>query len=348
MALALAACLIELPSDGDNLHLLPAGPFRAVDGRPTDAPHWVLPPERAAALSTRIAARKTARVIDYEHQTLHAERNGQPAPAAGWFRRVEWRADGLHALGVEWTARAQAAIAAHEYRYLSPVFTYHPGSGEIVDLLHAALTNTPALDDLSAVAARLHLEALSMNDDLLERLRYMLNLPTLATAEDIAASLQKLIDMLNAAQPAATAETRLSLPAWIAALQTAAPDPAQYVPVAALTAVQTELTAAQTALAALNAAHAQADLDALIQAGLKDGRLLPPLESWARELGAKDLAALKAYLAQAQPLAALTGMQTAGQTPPPAAPAPSPELAAVAAQFGHSLDALKTYGGLSA
>ena len=259
---------------------------------------------------------------------------------------MEWRDDGLHAQDVEWTARAQAAIAAREYRYLSPVFTYHPGTGEIVDLLHAALTNTPALDDLSAVAARLHLDALSMNDDLLERLRYLLNLPTLATAEEISAALQTLIDQLNAAQPAATAETRLSLPAWIAALQTAAPDPAQYVPVAALTAVQTELTAAQAALAALQTAHAQADLEARIQAGLKDGRLLPPLEGWARELGAKDPAALTTYLAQAQPLAALAGMQTTGQTLPPAAPAPSPELLAVAAQFGHSLADLNTYGGL--
>lgn len=321
MALALAACLIELPSAGADLHLLPAGPFRAVDGRPTDAPHWVLPPDRAAALSTQIAARKTARVIDYEHQTLHAERNGQPAPAAGWFHRVEWRADGLHAPDVEWTARAAQQIAAREYRYLSPVFTYHPGTGEIVDLLHAALTNTPALDDLSAVAARF----LSQED---------ISMP-------FSTALCTALDLTEGADEAAVIER-------ITALKTAAPDPAQYVPIAALTAVQTELTTAQTELAALKAAHAQADLDALIQAGLKDGRLLPPLEGWARELGAKDPAALQTYLAQAQPLAALTGMQTTGNAPPPAAPAPPPELLAVAAQFGHSLADLKQFGGLPA
>ena len=340
MVLSLAACLIELPGAGADLHLLPAGPFRAVDGRPADAPHWELPPARAVALSAHIAARKTARVIDYEHQTLHAERNGQPAPAAGWFNRVEWRNDGLHALDVTWTDRARTLIAAGEYRYLSPVFTYHPGTGEIVDLLHAALTNTPALDDLSAIAARfLPLEALSMNEDLMERLRYLLNVPVTATAADIVAELQKTITLLDGGQPNATAETRLSLPAWIAALKTAAPDPAQYVPLAALNAVQAELTTLKTA-------QATAELDGLIRAALHDGRLLPPLEAWARELGTKDPAALRTYLDQAKPIAALTGMQTQGQAPAPSAPALSPEMTAVAAQFGHSADDLRKFGGL--
>lgn len=308
MSLSLAACLIELPSAGPDVRLLPAGTFRAVDGRPTDAPHWFLPPERAAALSARLATRQTACVIDYEHQTLHAEHNGQPAPAAGWFQRVDWRADGLYALAVDWTERAQALIAAREYRYLSPVFTYQPGTGEIVDLLHAALTNTPALDDLGAVAARLHWEALSMNDDLLERLRALLNLPNTATTTEIAAELQKVSDLITGA-PSVPADARLSLADWITALKAAPPDPAQYVPFAALKAVQDEL-------AALKTQQASAELDACIQAALKDGRLLPPLERWARELGATNAPALRAYLAQAQPLAALTGLQTQGQTPP--------------------------------
>lgn len=315
MTVAVAACLIELPAAKADIHLLPAGAFRAADGRPADAPHWILPPAAAAALSERLAARKTARVIDYEHQTLHAERNGQPAPAAGWFRRVDWREDGLHAADVEWTARAKALIEAGEYRYLSPVFTYRPGTGEILDVLHAALTNTPALDELSAVAARFFApdpnEACSMNEELMERLRYLLNVPLTTTPAEMAAELQKLIDMIGAAQPGATAETRLNLRDWIVALKTAAPDPAQYAPIAALKAVQDEL-------AALKAANAAAELDGLIEAALKDGRLLPPLKDWARELGGKDLPALKDFLAKAQPVAALVGMQTAGQTPPEA------------------------------
>lgn len=311
MTIALAACLLELPEAGADVHLLPAGEFRAIDGRPTDAPHWILPADRAAALSRRLADYQTPRVIDYEHQTLHAERNGQPAPAAGWFHRVAFRDTGLYAVDVDWTARAKTLINAREYRFISPVFTYEPGSGVIQDLLHAALTNTPALDGLAAVAARLSTllpEACSMTDDLMEQLRYLLNVPLTMPPAEMAMELQKLIDLLNADQPSATAETRLSLPAWIAALKTAPPDPARYVPVAALTAVQTEL-------AALQAKIAGDELDALIQAGLKDGRLLPALADWARDLGQRNLDALRAYLDKAQPIAALTRMQTAGRTP---------------------------------
>lgn len=286
MNVAIAACLIELPAAaGTDVHLLPAGTFRASDGRPADAPHWILPPAAAAALSERLAARKTARVIDYEHQTLHAERNGQPAPAAGWFRRVDWRADGLHAADVEWTARAKALIDAGEYRYISPVFTYRPGTGEILDVLHAALTNTPALDELSAVAARFFAPSLPEDP--------IMSLPT---------SVCSALGLSDGADESAAV-------AAIAALKTAAPDPAQYAPVAALKAVQDEL-------AALKAEIAAAALDGLIEAALKDGRLLPPLKDWARELGGKDLPALQAYLAAARPVAALVGMQTAGRTPP--------------------------------
>ena len=341
MPLAIAACQIELPATvGPTLHLLPAGHFRAIDGRPHDAPSWFLPPEHAVALSKSIASRRTPRVIDYEHQTLNAARNGQPAPAAGWFHAAEWRDDGFFATDVRWTDRATAMIAAQEYRYLSPVFSYVRKTGLVVDILHAALTNTPALDDLSAIAATLtlHLGALSMNDDLLERLVYLLNVPITTTPAELAMQLQKLIDMLNADQPTATAANRLALPDWIAALRTAAPDPAQYVPIAALTALQTEL-------ATLRTAQAADEVETLLTAALADGRLLPPLAAWARELGKKDIAELKAYLASAQPIAALTGMQTRGRTPPPAdSPAVTPELERVSAAFGNSLDDVRQYG----
>lgn len=331
MPLAIAACQIELPATaGSTLHLLPSGHFRAIDGRPYDAPSWSLPPEHAVALSEAIASRRTPRVIDYEHQTLNAARNGQPAPAAGWFHATEWRDDGFFATDVQWTDRAAAMIAAREYRYLSPVFSYVPETGLVVDILHVALTNTPALDDLSAVAASLTLGAFSMNEDLLERLRYLLNLPVTSMAPDIVVELQKLIDMLNAAQPTATTANRLGLPDWIAALRTATPDPAQYVPIAALTALQTEL-------AALRTAQAADEVETLVTAALADGRLLPPLAAWARELGKKDIAELKAYLASAQPIAALTGMQTQGRTPAPAVADPKARFdadAALRAEFG--------------
>ena len=58
-----------------------------------------------------------------------------------------------------------------------------------------------------------------------------------------------------------------------------------------------------------------ADLEAQIKPALADGRLLPALEGWARDLGKKDMAALTAYLGAAKPIAALTGTQTGGIPP---------------------------------
>ncbi len=93
-------------------------------------------------------------VIDYEHQTIQASKNGQPAPAAGWFKRLEWReGQGLFAVDVRWTARAAAMIVAREYRYISPVFGFDPTTGEVQSLQSAAITNNPALDGLTDIAA---------------------------------------------------------------------------------------------------------------------------------------------------------------------------------------------------
>ena len=58
-----------------------------------------------------------------------------------------------------------------------------------------------------------------------------------------------------------------------------------------------------------------ADVDALVKPALADGRLLPAMEKWARDLGKTDVAALTAYLGTAQPIAALTATQTKGIPP---------------------------------
>lgn len=63
-----------------SLRLIPAGPFRAPDGRPADAPAWQLDGETAARLVADMAARQSARYIDYEHATLHAKLQSTRAP----------------------------------------------------------------------------------------------------------------------------------------------------------------------------------------------------------------------------------------------------------------------------
>ena len=91
------------------------------------------------ALADAINRRGNEFVIDYEHQTVLSADNGQPAPAAGWAARVEWRDGlGLFAADIRWTDRARAMLAAGEYRYISPVLV-SDASGTVVDVLHAAL-----------------------------------------------------------------------------------------------------------------------------------------------------------------------------------------------------------------
>ncbi|KIO49654.1 hypothetical protein SQ11_05615 [Nitrosospira sp. NpAV] len=318
-----AACAFALSASAE-VQLLPAGKFRATDGRPKDAPHWYIDATLAQAIIDQLAGRSNPLVIDYEHQSLLAAKNGQPAPAAAWFKKLEWReGDGLYAIDVEWTARASALIEAKEYLYISPVFSYDKKTGAIRSIFNAALTNNPALDGMDDVVAQAAAtrfstetqELLTMNlDELLNNIRWLLNLPTLATTEEVVAELQKAVDVIKNGNPEA-ATVGFSLPTLLAArnteiveLKAASPDPAKYVPIDTMKAVQDEL-------ASLRAEVNGREVDSLVTAALADGRLLPPQEAWARELGGKDIAALKGYLDTAQPVAALSGTQTGGKKP---------------------------------
>ncbi|MCL6375956.1 hypothetical protein EXT57_01015 [Pectobacterium brasiliense] len=317
------------------IQLFPAGEFRARDGRPTECPAWIMTAEVAQALIAAADAQQTPYVIDYEHQTLRAAKNGKPAPASGWFKTLEWREGvGLFAVDVIWTDSAAAMIADGSYRFISPVFSYDK-SGRVLQLLHAALTNTPAVDGMDEVmlAAASLLAVTSSTqedtmDELLERLRWMLNLPITATAEDITAELNKLIDQLasaTAGTAAASFNTLSANPfslidkltadaASVAALtvQVANPDPAQWV------SVEVMQQSVAEALATANnntAALAQQQCAELITVALSDGRLLPAQKGWAESLAKSSPDSLKEFLTNAPKIAALSTTQTGGQPP---------------------------------
>ena len=313
---ALSAQLIELSGAAPTeIKLLPAGTFKAKDGRPQGLSGWVMNDASANALLSASTDQADKYLIDYDHQTLHSKANGQQAPAAGWFSALAWRPnDGLYATDVEWTAAAQAAIEAKEYRYISPVLRYNPGTGEVTGLLMAALVNYPALDGLTDLAAThfdISLQGSIMDqDELLERLRYMLNLPTLATLEEILAELDKLKTVISSPEG-----TTAGLSAFIAQqaesmadLSAHVPDPALFVPVTVMASLQAELSA-------LSLIVNTDTINKLIAPALADGRLLPAQKAWAESLGKTDLAALSTYLDTAQPIAALAGLQSLGKDP---------------------------------
>jgi phage I-like protein len=97
--IALSAQLIELSGTAPTeFKLLPAGKFRAKDGRPHGLSGWVMNDTSANTLLSASTQQADKYLIDYDHQTLHSKTNGQQAPAAGWFSALAWRPDdGLYA-----------------------------------------------------------------------------------------------------------------------------------------------------------------------------------------------------------------------------------------------------------
>lgn len=302
-SIALAACTFELdPAHLSEIQLMPAGVFKARDGRPAGIAGWNLDDVTGPRVAALAAQRKTPIVVDYEHQTLNAQVNGQPAPAAGWIEALTWRpGEGMFG-AVRWTEQAESMIAKKEYRFISPVFQFHPKTGDVLRLEMAALTNNPALDGLNEIALRAAakfdtaLEEPQVNPILLALLT-MLKLPEDATEAQATAALKALQDDVSAK------DTK------IVALTSTQFDAAKYVPIAVVDELRTQI-------ATLTASDLDRNIDSLVKGALEDGRLLPPMEAWARDLGKKDFAALKTYMDAAQPIAALQGTQTKGKVPP--------------------------------
>lgn len=335
LSVAIASLTYSIgPAGADGyreIQVTPAGDFRPADGRAMDVPAWRINTAIANQVIARFQSRKNPAVIDYEHQTLNKEKNGQPAPAAGWMRDLVWReGQGLFARS-QMTAAANASIDADEYLYFSPVFSYDLKTGDVLDIRLGALTNTPAIDGMrplseSALAAANAL-FFDPNDpenpemDLLKKVLAALGLPETTPEETALTALSAKL----AADPLADVRKLLKLDdkadvvavtAACAQLQTAAtattPDPTRFVPIAALTAVQEQV-------ATLSSKFNGDKVTQLVDGALKDGKLLPALKDWATELGQKDLVALSSYIDKSQPIAALTQTQTGGK--PPVTPA---------------------------
>ncbi len=309
----LAACALRVRPGEGKVRLIPAGEFSAPRGALAGAGPWRLTPEAAARIVALNQRRSADILIDYEHQALLTERNGQPVPAAGWIspQSLEFRAEGdepgLYG-EVRWVGDAPELIARDQYRYLSPVFPYDD-AGEPLDLLHLALTNFPAIDEplVAALSARYPDHRIPPQEnpemDLLKKLLSALGMAETASEAEALASVAALKATADGAE------------AQIAALKAApgtaynpAPDPARFVPVEAMQGMQAEL-------AALSARVTADEAGRLIETAMSEGKLIESQREWATELGTKDLAALRAYVASTPAIAALRGMQTGGTAP---------------------------------
>jgi phage I-like protein len=227
----------------NRVQILPDGYFTPTDGREVDVSggKWLMDAQAFASLSANLAQRSNDLLFDYEHQTLNSDSNGKPAPAAGWFKKLDYvPGQGLFAVDVDWTAPAAQFIKNKEYRYTSAVFSYDKNSGRPIALMHVALTNNPALDGMKAITALKAISTHSINPSTNET----------GAAMNAATQLLALLGVTVASDADITDEQLTQGTVALKALQTKADQSGQ---------LEKDLNTAQTSVTALKAKAAAGD-----------------------------------------------------------------------------------------
>jgi phage I-like protein len=357
-ALGFAALSRQLNSDSQTsvvlgedgyIQALPDGAFAAVDGRPLDVKggKWLMDREAFAALQANTPHQAGDLVIDYEHQTLNKDSNGQPAPAAGWFNitDVAYRPGQGLFIKPRFTDNATAFLSAKEYKYFSLVFGYDTQSGRPQYIHSAALTNRPALDGLlplaqltAAMGARLPAEANTLKttltqlsatplnnavnptqleefhvNPLLKKLMAALGIEvaddaTVLSADQETAALSALDELTTAAASVDGLNQKLAV------LTAKDPQqgniPAGQVDLSQFVPVAT-VDAMREQLASLSAQNGQLTIEQSVKQALDEGRVLACEQDYLILLGKQQgFAALTAHLASRNPINALTRVQT--------------------------------------
>lgn len=236
----------------DEIHLFPMGRSDLIDGR-------VFTVKDAEGIIARSMGRRSNDLpIDYEHQNDSKEALLRgPIPAAGWIKSMVVKPDGIWGK-VEWTARARQMIEARGYRYISPSFQANKQTGEVHMIKGAALVHIPALT-LTALAS-------AEDDPELEtvtaRFAAALGLDENADAEEI---LQAI-----------TAKST--------------PDPAEFVPVAALRDLQAETAAVR-----------ERDIEAKVGAAIEGAYITPAMRGWATNLARSTPDSFDTFIASQPP-----------------------------------------------
>lgn len=344
-ALALLASAIALSATTGQAQLLPAGKFTARDGRPGPGKQWEVTDAQGVALAAAMnaIAAKTPIVIDYDHQTIRAEKNGQLAPAAGWILSAEWRkGEGLFAQ-VEWTPEAKARIDKREYRFISPVITHDEDTGAVTGVHLAALVNHPALLGMESAVAQLSAQLYPTQQensvDLLTALLASLGLAATTTETEALAAVSALKATVDASKNKPTVPTALSSALGLQA------DATEQAALDAVTALR-KPASGDAAAAALQGLQQQVvqltgQLQGLqgdkvtqtVDQAIKDHKLVPAQRDWALSYGKSDFTALQAFIAAA-PVLPLGGQSQGDPTGGGKTTALSTAQSAIATQLG--------------
>ena len=349
---ALSLSLSQTGVPANHFLIFPEGDaIKAKDGRPFDAPAWIMKKDNGMALAASLNQSAKDLVIDYEHQTILSKENGQPAPAAGWLKAGSFLyvdGVGLCSNNYEFTAKAKDYIDNGEYRFKSPVVLYNK-AGVVLGLHSVAITNDPALSILDELKPALLTATItipetqqqenSMNP-LLALILASLGLPETTTEADAIAALnQQFVTIkdkatakgmiLDDGKILASLTTEIDkVDEKFATAQAQEPDPSKYVPIEVVTALNEEIAKLQ--------GNQKDPAEELVAEALSNGQLLPAQESWAMLYAQKDLQGFKDYLSRQPKIAALTQSQTAGKpvSTAPTTVALTADVKLVAAQLG--------------
>ena len=193
-------------------------------------------------------------IVDENHATDLKAPRGEASPAMGWFSNIRAEENGEVWADVAWTAHGKEALLNQEYRYISPVFEMDK-TGEITKILRAALTNSPnlelpALNSKQPEPAGNPAEENSMNKDICAAL----GLSETASENEALAAIAALKTQANSAKSV---------------------DLASYAPRADLAQMEQRATAAEKALAELNAAQLKEKAVAAVEKAVTDRKIAP-------------------------------------------------------------------------
>lgn len=274
----------DLSAVSEEIELLPAG-FHNTSKGPVNFDAIA-----AKTVLADVANRKSDFVVDYEHQTLM----GTEAPAAGWVTKVFCKADGSLWGAIKWTSKAIEYLKNREYRYISPVFL-RDKNNRPVKFLHAALTNTPAIDGMTPVvakdvpggaAAEPNTEEVTM-----EEILKALGLPADASPADI-------VSAINALK---TAGKQVACKAVLTALglDETANESAVTGTIMAMKAGSSSVSELSAKVAELSGKLTKRDAEDLVQVAMSEGKILPGQKDWALDYAARDQEGFKVFAAKA-------------------------------------------------
>lgn len=259
IALCASVALPDQAEAPEWIHLVPTlqGEVATFDGR---GPYQMTD---AATVIAASLANERGIPIDEMHATDLAGALGGPAPARGWIKDMEARADGIWGR-VEWTAAGRALVADKAYRAISPVLTLHADRRTVRMIPRASLVNAQNLRGLTALN-----QEMPMN--FMAKLAEKLGLGATASEDDLLAA----IPATGGATALQSALTEIGTVLGIDASNTAAIVAAvqgKAAEGASLIALQTENTGLKTRLDALEASSKRAKSEAFVDAGIAEKR----------------------------------------------------------------------------